>query len=145
MMKRALYLDDQRTPTTTIPNYDPWYVVRNHAEFTDWITKNGMPDLISFDHDLADEHSTDYAVQVAENGYQNPTYDTYKELTGLACADWLVKYCQKENVKLCTCSIHSHNPVGSKNIQSLLNGFNKFMDWDETTYLGKHPFTIEKK
>ena len=141
-MKKALYLDDQRTPTTTIPGYEPWNVVRNYDEFVDWITKNGIPDLISFDHDLADEHITDYFNQVALDGCQIPLYDQYKEKTGLDCAKFLVEWCQEKNLKLCTCSVHSHNPVGASNIQSILNGFNRFMGWDETTYIGKHPFVV---
>lgn len=142
-MKRALYLDDVRTPTTTIAGYEPWFVVRNYDEFVAWISKNGIPDLISFDHDLAPEHMNDYALQVAEKGYQEPSYDEFKEMTGVHCADWLVNYCQQNNLKLCTCSVHSHNPIGARNIQSLLNGFNKFMGWEQTTYIGRHPFTVD--
>ena len=73
-MKTALYLDDQRTPTETIPGYHPWNVVRNYEEFTKWIIENGIPDLVSFDHDLAEEHINDYFKQVLDKGYQHPDY-----------------------------------------------------------------------
>ena len=57
--KVSLYLDDLRTPTETLPGYHPWNVVRNYDEFKEWILRNGVPDLISFDHDLGEEHMND--------------------------------------------------------------------------------------
>jgi hypothetical protein len=144
-MKTALYLDDVRTPIETLPGYNPWNVVRNYNEFTDWINTNGIPDLISFDHDLADEHSNDYFNQVGTQGYQIPSYEQYKEKTGLDCARYVADYCQNNNVPLKGCCVHSHNPVGAKNIQSLINGFHRHMGWDETCYIGKFPFEINKK
>lgn len=143
-MKKALYLDDVRTPTTTIPEYEPWYVVRNYDEFVDWITNNGVPDLISFDHDLAQEHMNDYFEQVAVKGYQVPDYMTYKEKTGLDCARWLAEYIQVNNLQLKAVSVHSHNPVGASNIHSFINGFKRHMGWQEDCFMMKHPFTVEK-
>ena len=144
-MKTALYLDDVRTPTETIPGYHPWNIVRNYDEFEDWIVRNGIPDLVSFDHDLAEEHIDDYFKQFAEKGFQIPKYQDYKEKTGIDCANFLVEYCQKMNVNLKQCSVHSHNPVGAKNIQDFLNGFKKHMGEEQDCFLMKHPFTIEKK
>lgn len=143
-MKVALYLDDVRTPTTTIPGYEPWVVVRNYNEFVTWITENGVPDLISFDHDLAKEHMEDYFNQMYLQGYQQPDYENYTEKTGLDCAYWLVKYIQDNNLVLKSVSVHSHNPVGASNIQSLINGFKKHMGWSEDCFITKHPFTINK-
>ena len=142
-MKTALYLDDVRTPTETLPGYNPWNVVRNYNEFRDWINTNGIPDLISFDHDLANEHTNDYFNQVGAQGYQIPNYEQYKEKTGLDCARYVVDYCQNNNVPLKQCAVHSHNPVGAKNIQSLINGFHRHMGQDENCYIGKFPFEIK--
>jgi hypothetical protein len=144
-MKKALYLDDVRTPTEILPGYKPWYVVRNYDEFVEWISKNGLPDFISFDHDLADEHMNDYFSQLAQQGYQHPKYTEYKEKTGIDCANWLVEYCQMNNVKLGRCAVHSHNPVGAANLHSLINGFKRHMGWDEDCYIGRVPFTTETK
>ena len=140
-LRICLYLDDCRTPTDTIPGYHPWDVVRNYDDFTQYILKNGIPDLISFDHDLAQEHMDDYFKQMMHQGYQHPSYDDFKEKTGLDCARWLVEYCQKMNAELKQCSVHSHNPVGASNIQSFINGYNRHIGVPETCYLGKHPFT----
>ena len=144
-LKVSLYLDDCRTPTETLPNYHPWNVVRNYDEFQKWIIENGIPDLISFDHDLADEHISDYWSQFAQQGYQNPSYQDYKEKTGLDCAQFAVEYCQKMNVPLKGCCVHSHNPIGARNIQSFINGFHRHMDQPETCYIGKFPFEIKTK
>lgn len=114
---RKLYLDDVRTPA------DPsWIVVRSYNEFVDWITKNGMPDFISFDHDLADEHYTpkeywhDYDVSKA---YQESR--TYTEKTGKDCANWLVE----NNLIPIEFTVHSANPIGADNILYLLNNWQK--------------------
>lgn len=144
-LKTALYLDDVRTPTETLPGYHPWNVVTNYDEFVDWITKNGIPDLISFDHDLGEEHTNDYFSQFAKQGYQVPNYDEYKEKTGLDCAKFVAEYCQKMNVPLKGCCVHSANPVGAKNIQSYINGFHRHMEWNETCYIGKFPFEMKTK
>jgi hypothetical protein len=141
-LRRCLYLDDVRTPTDTLPGYHPWDVVRNYDEFVAYIEKNGVPDMISFDHDLADEHMQDYYQQVGEKGYQDPSYDTFKEMTGLNCADWLITYCQQNKVDLKKCCVHSHNPVGAVNIQNLINGYKKFLGQDQDCFLMKHPHTV---
>jgi hypothetical protein len=144
LMKKALYLDDVRTPTETMAGYEPWYVVRNYDEFTAWITENGVPDMISFDHDLADEHMDDYYQQIAQQGYQHPSYELFTEKTGLNCADWLISYCQDNKTSLKKCCVHSHNPVGAANIQSMLNGFKKHMGQEQDCFTMRHPFKVEK-
>jgi len=144
-MKKALYLDDVRTPTATIPGYQEWDVVRNFDEFVQYILNEGIPDLISFDHDLAKEHMDDYFDQMLEKGHQIPEYENYVEKTGLHCAQWLAKYIEQNNLKLNACSVHSHNPVGASNIQSFINGFKRHMGWPEDCFMMKHPFTVEKK
>lgn len=144
-MKKALYLDDQRTPIKNIPGYDAWDVVRNYAEFTEYITRNGIPDFISFDHDLADEHIDDYFKQKLQMGWQQPDYDNYKEKTGLDCAMWLCKHAADTNQEIKVCSVHSHNPVGAVNIQSYINGFKRHMGWTEDCYIGRHEFKVENE
>ena len=142
--KTALYLDDIRTPTDTIPGYEPWDVVRNYAEFTEYILRNGIPDLISFDHDLAREHMEDYALQVGQQGFQNPDYQSYKEKTGMDCAAWLCQYAQDNNLRIKYCSVHSHNPVGAGNIQTFINNFKIYMGWTPDCFITKHPFTVKE-
>lgn len=90
---KKLYLDDVR------PIPDGYLEVRSYAEFVAYITEYGLPDFISFDHDLGLE----------ENGYD--------------CAKWLVNYCLDNDLRLPEFAVHSQNPVGKENISSLLNNF----------------------
>jgi hypothetical protein len=144
-MKTCLYLDDVRTPSENLPNYEPWVIVRNYNEFVDYITTNGIPDFISFDHDLADEHTQDYYSQVRDYGFQTPSYDKFKEKTGLSCAMWLVQYCIDNNVVPKSCAVHSHNPIGAKNIQDCINSYKKHVGIPADCYIGRVPFKIIPK
>lgn len=122
----ALYLDDQRTPLENPPG-KRWFIVRSYKEFTDFITgsykaSKRLPPLISFDHDLCDEHINYFL----ENG--RPTdYTVFTEKTGMHCAQWLVLLCEKNNLSLeeVTLAVHSANPGGAENIQTLLNDFKR--------------------
>ena len=83
-----------------------------------------MPELISFDHDLADEHYNTDAMYDSEDAY-NKLYDSFREKTGYECAKWLIDYCLDNKKKLPTFMVHSMNPVGKKNITDLLNNYRK--------------------
>jgi hypothetical protein len=134
-LKIALYLDDVRTPCDPPPGY-VWRIVRNYEEFTEFITElykeeKRLPDLISFDHDLGEEHM-DYHLQ-------NPVgsvirYEDFSDKTGMHCARWLTDVCERndislQNIRLC---VHSHNPVGATNIQGWLNNFKRLKYGPET-------------
>lgn len=144
-LRTALYLDDVRTPTDSLPGYEPWVVVRSHAEFTAHIKAHGVPDFISFDHDLADEHIQDYYDQVKSYGFQTPSYHNFKEQTGLTSAMWLIEYCIENEVAPKQCAVHSHNPIGAKNIQECINNYKKHLGLTQDCYLGRVPFKIEEK
>ena len=93
-------------------------IVRNYDEFVNFIRKNGLPNIISFDHDLADEHySSDMH---ASTEVYNKNYETFQEKTGMDCAKWLVDYCLENGLQLPDYVVHSANPVGKKNIESYL-------------------------
>tara|TARA_R110000868_G_scaffold221156_1_gene472632 strand:- start:267 stop:656 length:390 start_codon:yes stop_codon:yes gene_type:complete len=125
---KILWLDDLRNPFLDIEGRIPkeegvihW--VLNYREFVYWINKYGLPDIISFDHDLAEEHYTpeyfwnDYD---ESKKYQEWKGKTYKEDTGEVCAKWLVKYCITNNLDLPKCYVHSANPVGADFILNAL-------------------------
>lgn len=127
MEKYNLYLDDVRIPERSYKETDheiyaskKWVIVRNYNEFVDYITKHGIPESISFDHDLGKEH---YKHQGVRLDYM---YDTFKEKTGFHCAKWLINYCIDNNLespKLIY--IHSMSTEGAKNIKSLFNTYYK--------------------
>lgn len=92
-----LYLDDIRTPKS-----EGWTIVRNHDEFVNWIEKNGLPEEISFDHDLGISD---------KNGYDS--------------AKWLCDYCWTNGLPIPSWNVHSANPVGRDNIIQILKSFER--------------------
>lgn len=109
-MKKKLFLDDIRTIDMV---YDKameseFDIVRNYNDFVNYITKNGLPDFISFDNDLGlDEND-----EVAPDGY--------------AAAKWLVfdSGLDLRNLKF---FVHSANPVAAQQIQSLLDNYIEYL------------------
>jgi len=133
--ERFLFLDDIREPqdayfytSNDLYRNANWFVVRSYNEFVRHIQNNGLPDYISLDHDLGDEHyisPKNYVnTETLKNHYEE-NVDTYTEKTGYHCAEWLVNYCLDNNEKLPRYFCHSMNPVGKEKIISLLNNFNK--------------------
>ena len=129
-MSNKLFLDDVRNPIDCILYIkdkiyaEEWDIVRNYNEFINYITENGIPDLISFDHDLADEH---YSPTMYDGGsLYNHLYSEFKEKTGYDCAKWLCDYCSQNGLPLPTYLVHSMNPVGRDNILGVLKTFERF-------------------
>ena len=127
-MEKYLLLDDIRDCQMTfnitknsIYLLNDWDIVRNYDEFINYILKNGLPSVISFDHDLADEH---YVPSEYWDNYdlskEFQESQSYREKTGNDCAKWLLEYCYENNLKLPQCMIHSANPVGADNIRKTL-------------------------
>jgi|688.fasta_scaffold349784_2 hypothetical protein len=115
-----LFLDDIRNPKDCclyMPNPkfysdNQFVIVRNYDEFVNFIKKNGLPNIISFDHDLSD---IDYSTPECEK-------------TGMDCAKWLVDYCMNTGKDIPDYIIHSMNPVGGKNIFMYLDNYRKFQE-----------------
>jgi hypothetical protein len=134
--KYNLFLDDIRVPADVL-NYQSgkiytnldWVICRNYEQFVNCIKDNGMPLVVSFDHDLADSH---YTPEYFWNDYQASKEwqeaQVHTEKTGYECAKWLIDYFVEFKFKnfpeyLC----HSQNPVGKDNILNLLNNFKKHL------------------
>lgn len=110
---KNLFLDDERMPiaayTAALSNCNPvyvekeWDIVRSYEEFAEYLNANGIPDMVSFDHDLG------------------PTI-----MTGFQCAKLLIDLCESNNVDLPQCLVHSANPVGRYNIKFILDSYTRF-------------------
>ena len=86
---KKLFLDDIRVPFDCAKYMRPddlkymyedeqWDVVRTYDDFVGYIEHFGVPDLISFDHDLADEH---YSPMMYDNSsLYNQLYNEFKEI-----------------------------------------------------------------
>jgi len=129
-MSYNLFLDDIRMPKETfdytfqqIYLEEEWIIVRNYHAFIKLIEGKGIPEIISFDHDLADEH---YDPQIMNDMSYGEIYDMFDEKTGYHCAKWLIDYCIDNQKELpARIMIHSMNPAGSMNIKSLFDTYAK--------------------
>ncbi len=118
---KKLFLDDVRSAemvfmNTIDPIYennDEWEIVRSFNEFVSYIEENGLPELISFDHDLDFEH---YKLE----NQQDIDYDKMEIKTGFHAAQWLINYCADNKLKLPNFKVHSMNLAGKRNIERIL-------------------------
>lgn len=130
-MKR-LFLDDNRIPIDCATYmyrfgvdcriyHEEWIIVRSYKQFVEWIKANGLPDMIAFDHDLADVPELKESLDI------NEWFDleNNREYTGNDCAKFIVQYCQQHSLELPDCTVHSANPDGKKNIIATLNDLAK--------------------
>jgi hypothetical protein len=131
-MKRRVFLDDVRVPqhtyyyTNNIIYIEQWVIVRNYNQFITDTLKNGVADTYSFDHDLADEH---YILDDYETQSSEVVYDNFKEKTGYDCAKWLIQHCIDNDIVVPNLIyIHSMNPYGSANIESIFKSYAKVYD-----------------
>jgi hypothetical protein len=126
----SLFLDDQRQPKQVtwveLPPVE-WVVVRNYKEFVDYISVHGPPARVSFDHDLALEHYPIFETNAANNPTVIP-YASYKEKTGYDCAKWLINYCMMKVAKLPECYVHTLNPIGRDNIDSIIKSYQSYSE-----------------
>lgn len=122
--KYSLFLDDERYPHDVtwvdLPLVE-WTIVRNYKQFVDTITINGMPQNISFDHDLADVHyKKSIALNKSGGTYE---YSDIEEKTGYDCAKWLVDYCMEKNIEIPPYTVHSMSIIGKQNIIQYLENY----------------------
>lgn len=126
-----IFLDDIRNPSDAYRLYGnidynllPWYVIRSYEQFVSFVKSHPHIDMISFDHDLADEHYQ-YKAKYLED------YNDYEEKTGYECAKWFCDYFY-DNVSnkledFPKIMIHSQNIEGGRNIKTYIANFKKNM------------------
>lgn len=96
-----LFIDDVRFA----PSED-WTTAKSSKEAIEFIKENGIPDIISFDHDLGgDDTSVKIVNEMIEMILDNDDYSF------------------SENFRF---FVHSDNPVGSENIKNTLTNFYRF-------------------
>lgn len=130
--KKYLFLDDERIPSDVTwiliggvgHQSTEWIVVRSYDDAVAWVLKNGVPDVISFDHDLGYEDVT-----MSNTGLAIVT-DAAETKSGHDFAKFLVDHDMNTRSMPSNFSftVHSMNPTGAKNIQSLLDNYLKFRE-----------------
>lgn len=117
-MLYKLFLDDFRLPSeayemTNDPVYkEEWIICKKYKKFIECIEKNGLPEMISFDHDLS---AIMYSGRIP--------YSEMKVKSGYHCAVWLVEYCKINNLPLPEWRIHTVNKLGCENIKKVLEEY----------------------
>ena len=98
---KKLFLDDVRQPPG-----DDFIICRSFDEALNYVKEQGCPNFISFDHDL---------------GWGPDGYDFAK---------WLIKLDDESNGKFIPkdfiFGVHSANPIGAKNIRTVLDNWLSF-------------------
>jgi hypothetical protein len=93
-----LFLDDERNPKED----KKFVIARTSQEAISLIKKKGFPKYMSLDHDLGGDD------------------------TGQKFVKWITKEYIDKNLPDFSFNIHSANPVGKENMESLLNNFIKY-------------------
>lgn len=94
-----LFIDDERFPPDDGAD---WHIVRSSKEAIDYVSENGFPDFISFDHDLGGQDTSMVFLHAVS--------DSILEFDSMPFAYY----------------VHSQNPIGVANIHGLLNSLAKF-------------------
>ena len=104
-IRSVSFLDQKKEEKNLKYVEGPWIVARSMQEALDLIESKGMPQVISFDHDLGD-----------------------KVPTGFDFSKWIVEKDLDDNIlpKDFDYQVHSDNPVGRDNIVGLLNQYLSF-------------------
>lgn len=98
-MTYKLFIDDERELASNW-NTDEWRIARDFDDACFLVIKNGIPDYISFDHDLG----------------TGPT--------GSQFAEWLINYMIDNQFKFPNgfdYFVHSQNPIGADNIRGKMD------------------------
>lgn len=128
-----LWLDDIRNPMDTqvdwlayspIGRYPYVVWVKSYDEFVKFITENGLPDGICFDHDLG--KATEKELLAKGVSKQEARKRKGEEKNGYDCAKWLVDYCLDRDLDIPPFGLQTSNPVGRESISSLLSNYRDF-------------------
>lgn len=111
MNKYNLIIDDERTLDSIVEvtgnamylNHE-WVITRTFDDFCKIIDDMGIPNIVSFDHDIAD-------------------FKDGVERSGLTCCKYLVDKCIDLNIDFPEYSVHSANPRGRDNINSYIKNY----------------------
>ena len=131
----VLWLDDQRNPykylsakktsdafirnklfyDKLLKQYNVNFIwVKNIYQFINYIRTNGLPNFVSFDHDLNNR-----------GGGEGLSDEQKLNNNGVQCAKWLVNYCKQNKYPLPKFYVHSANPKHGPEINKVLTTENK--------------------
>jgi len=115
-----LFIDDERNvedvtwaPSCMQEKYrnEDWKIARSHYDVCNLLWEHGMPNFVSFDHDLGDNQKTGFDITkyIVELDMDSAEPDKFGKTYEFATTfDFYV---------------HSKNPIGKANIEGLLYGY----------------------
>jgi hypothetical protein len=146
---KCLFLDDQRDPKNAYVHIgtghdhkkkslielsgieaDDWSVTRSYESFSHYLKYVGIPDVVSFDHDLSEEHMKHYFTVTQQIGIVD--YGNLKPDSGFHCAKLLCQKCLDTNTKFPKYYVHSANKWGGENIKNYIENFLKVYEHLQT-------------
>jgi len=95
-----------------------WTIVRNYQDFCEFIDKFGIPSVVSFDHDLCEEHMKYYFDFTSQLGIID--YTKLKVKTGKHCAEYFVEKWKEAGKPSTQVYVHSANRWGQVEIKNVL-------------------------
>ena len=129
--KLKLFLDDIRVPNDawiypervkllekTDTHNCEWEIVRNYNDFCEFINKYGIPEIVSFDHDLDTSHMEHYFNITSKTGVIE--YEKLKIPTGKHCAEYFVDKWKEAGKPKVHVLVHSANRWGQTEIKKVL-------------------------
>jgi hypothetical protein len=97
-----------------IPTNRQITLVKSYEEFILYIINRGIPDFVSFDHDLSYEHYE-----------SNKSCENFNEKTGYDCVKWLIDHCLENKLRFPDYYVHSMNIIGKENIDDVISSYKK--------------------
>jgi hypothetical protein len=131
---KALFLDDWRTPkqatlwstskkplieVSNIPN-STWNIVRSYDEFVEFIEKNGIPEVVSFDNDLVDLANDMLPTGEVYRMFAMDYWQNIHPKMGVHCAEYLVEKCKELGQPIPKYYIHTANGKAAEIIKEIM-------------------------
>ena len=103
---KKLFIDDERMPPG---NEEEWWICRSSCEAMQQVLQHGVPEFISFDHDLGgDDTAMEFVKWLIEQDLDRPGFipTTF------------------------SFDIHSQNPIGASNLRHILSSYLKHREME---------------
>lgn len=124
-MSYYLFLDDTRIPHkvswANLPENVSWVIARSYDEFVATIDRMGVPQFVTYDCDLCDEHYEAY-FKLRHDYVKH--YKTFKTRCGIECAEYLINLCKKNDVRHPPFKAHTRNEYAQRLIEDIIHAHN---------------------
>lgn len=133
-----ILLDDERTPSdvfyyTRKEEYKNliWEIVKSYDDFVNLFSHKyiygELPSIISFDHDLVNEHY----LMGAKSMFKHFDENIVKTPTGWHTLVWLINFYSTNDMEMPIIMFHTKNPAGEKNMKFVLEEYYKKKEEDK--------------